>query len=84
MISLRALKRQRVETFEEDRYSWRERNEIVMRRSRTHWGRYWFWVGKHQWPARIVLVLATVTIVYVAIVVGYLIGVGLVHRIGSS
>jgi len=49
---LEELKRQRVETFEEDRYSWRERNEIVMRRSRTLWGKYWDWVGKHQWPAR--------------------------------
>jgi hypothetical protein len=70
--------------FEEDRYSWRERNEIVMRRQRTLWGRYWGWVGKHQWPARVVLVIATVTIAYLALVLGYLIGVGLFYRIGSS
>jgi hypothetical protein len=63
--------------FEEDRYSWRERNEIVMRRQRTLWGTYWGWIGRHQWPARVVLILATVSIVYLAIVLGYLIGVGL-------
>jgi hypothetical protein len=48
--------------FVEDRYSPRERNEIVMRRSRTLWGRYWGYVGKRRMKARVVPILATVTV----------------------
>lgn len=84
MISLRALKARQVEKFVEDEYSWHERNEIVMRRSLTLWGKYWVFVGKHQWPARAVLLIATITALYLAAVFGYLIGVGLFYRIGSS
>lgn len=84
MISLRALKARQVEKFVEDEYSWRERNEIVMRRSLTLWGKYWVFVSKYQWPARVVLVIATITALYLAAVFGYLIGIGLFYRIGSS
>jgi hypothetical protein len=80
MISLRELKSRQVETFVEDEYSWSQRNEIVMRRQRTLWGKYWGFVGKHRWPARVVLVLATVTVVYLALVLGYLVGVGLFYQ----
>jgi hypothetical protein len=46
----------------EDRYSRREQSEIVMRRSRTLWGGYWGYVGKHRMKARVVLILATATV----------------------
>lgn len=83
MISLRALKAQRAEPFVEDQYTWRERNEITMRRSRTLWGRDRLFVGNQQWPARIVLAIATLATLYLAAIFGCLIGVGLFYRIGS-
>jgi hypothetical protein len=82
MISLRALEARQLGTFKEDPHSWRDRNEIVMRRSQTLWGKYWMYVGKHQWPARVVLLLATITVLYLTVVFGYLIGVGLFYQIG--
>lgn len=84
MISLKQLKSRQPPEFVEDEFSWSQRNEIVMRQTRTLWGKYWVFVGKHRWPARVVLVLATITAIYLAAVFGYLIGVGWTYRIGSS
>jgi hypothetical protein len=35
------------------------------------------WIGRHEWPARIVIVTGEVALIYLALVFGLLIGVGL-------
>jgi hypothetical protein len=35
------------------------------------------WIGRHQWPARIVIVVGEITLAYIALVLGLLIGAGI-------
>lgn len=75
MISLRSLTKPRneIDEFVEDRFSWRDRNEIVMRRRRAWWRTYYDFMMR--WPAvtRPIIVLFWATLLYVAFVLGFLI-----------
>lgn len=74
-ISLRELKAcKRTENFEFAGY---EDEIIVMRRKASDFGRYVPWIRKHQWPARIVLVIGSVALVAVFLVFVLLVGAGL-------
>jgi hypothetical protein len=34
------------------------------------------WIGQHEWPARIVIILGEITVAYIALVLGMLFGAG--------
>lgn len=72
-VSLKRLKYP--ETFEVDEAASRG-GEIVMRRRITAWQRHANWIRKHQWPARVVIVLMELTALYVYFVFVILLGAG--------
>lgn len=51
-------------------------DEIVMRRKLSTWSRHATWLRKHQWPARVVIVLAEFTLAYMYVVFVILLGAG--------
>lgn len=70
-VSLKRLKYP--EQFEVDeRYS--SDHEIVMRPKLSEWQRHWRWLGKHHWTARVVIVVAELTLAYLILVFGILLG----------
>lgn len=77
MISLRALKARRAVEFEEDRYSWREQNEIVMRRKQSRLRKQIDWLHKQPWQLQVFLGLTFAMVCYVAVVIGFLVGAGI-------
>lgn len=77
MISLRALKERRAAEFEEDEFSWRERNEIVMQRRRSRFRKQIEWLQKQPWQVRVFLGLTLAMVCYVAIVMGFMMAVAL-------
>jgi hypothetical protein len=62
--------------FEEDRHSWRERQAIAERRRRAFGGATPAFLRGFAWPARVVIALGEIRIAYLALVFGFLIGVG--------
>lgn len=50
--------------------------EIVMRRRFTTWQKHSAWLRKHEWPARVVIVLAEFALAYMYVVFVILLGAG--------
>src|SRR5216684_54851 len=69
------FKRPTPDEFREDQHSWRERNEIRMRRRRFWWRRHIDWIASFAWPARIVIVLGYIAVCYLTVVFGLWLGV---------
>jgi hypothetical protein len=44
---------------------------------RRDWHRHARWIGRHHWTARVVIVLMEITVAYICMVFGMVIGVGL-------
>ncbi len=78
------FKRPTPDEFREDQHSWRERNEIRMRRRRFWWRRHIDWIASFAWPARIVIVLGYIAVCYLTVVFGLWLGVALYYLIAGD
>jgi hypothetical protein len=63
--------------FEPDRYSWRERQAIAARRQRSFWWRNVDFIRSQPPAAQAVIVIGEVAIICLALILGFLVGVGL-------
>ncbi len=61
--------------FAEDRYSWQEMQRRKARRDSSLWRRHVAWLMQHHWSTRICIVIAEMTISYLALVFGMVVGV---------